>query len=229
MAFFSLLIVRKGCVSCLLHNEFVAGVYACAECSDPLFSSQTKFKHGSPWPAFTHPIHNNSVTKVPDDEEQPGALKVRKMAFLLLNTVVSSIIINHKHCYNSFYLWFFFFLRGEYKTIWDYTECGHSFRALFCLNISFNTFCSVLMLIFNIFSSIIALYPSTQRKEYTNFLPLYITRISQNLYLLSFQDDRYTNNHPKMTEIDLLKKSILSLLALHARKQPWTVLPNGGG
>jgi len=54
-------------------DHFEAGVYVCAKCSHPLFSSETKFAHGSPWPAFSNTITPDSLKKV---EERRGALKV---------------------------------------------------------------------------------------------------------------------------------------------------------
>lgn len=50
------------------------GTYACAKCGYELFSSKKKYKHSSPWPAFTETIHKDSVSKV---EESRGALKVK--------------------------------------------------------------------------------------------------------------------------------------------------------
>ena len=49
-----------------------------------LFSSATKYKHESPWPAFNQTFHKDSVTKV---EEKPGAYKVK-----FFNTPPSLII-----------------------------------------------------------------------------------------------------------------------------------------
>uniref|UniRef100_A0A3Q3W6C8 MsrB domain-containing protein n=1 Tax=Mola mola TaxID=94237 RepID=A0A3Q3W6C8_MOLML len=49
-------------------------IYACSKCAYQLFSSGSKYKHSSPWPAFTETIHEDSVTKY---EEAPGTYKVR--------------------------------------------------------------------------------------------------------------------------------------------------------
>ncbi|KPP58275.1 hypothetical protein Z043_123914, partial [Scleropages formosus] len=48
------------------------GVYVCSKCGNELFSSRSKFKHSSPWPAFSETIHENSVSKY---LERPGAFK----------------------------------------------------------------------------------------------------------------------------------------------------------
>jgi len=55
-------------------NHFVPGVYCCSECGYELFSSKQKFEHHSPWPAFSEPVHEDSVAK---HLESPGAFKVK--------------------------------------------------------------------------------------------------------------------------------------------------------
>jgi len=55
-------------------DHFEPGVYVCSKCDYELFSSETKYSHWSPWPAFTATLQKNSVKKL---EEIPGvALKV---------------------------------------------------------------------------------------------------------------------------------------------------------
>ncbi len=39
------------------------GVYKCAACGHPLFSSETKYDSGSGWPSFYDPIDSGNVTK----------------------------------------------------------------------------------------------------------------------------------------------------------------------
>lgn len=56
-------------------DNFDPGLYVCVECGYELFSSQAKYEHHTPWPAFTKTVHKDSVSKVPE-EGRPGALKV---------------------------------------------------------------------------------------------------------------------------------------------------------
>jgi peptide-methionine (R)-S-oxide reductase len=47
-------------------NEKGDGVYRCAGCGNPLFSSETKFESGSGWPSFTDPMFGEAVEARPD-------------------------------------------------------------------------------------------------------------------------------------------------------------------
>lgn len=40
-------------------NHYEKGIYYCAVCGAPLFSSDTKFKSGTGWPSFFNEIENN--------------------------------------------------------------------------------------------------------------------------------------------------------------------------
>uniref|UniRef100_A0A147B6B4 Methionine sulfoxide reductase B1b n=2 Tax=Fundulus heteroclitus TaxID=8078 RepID=A0A147B6B4_FUNHE len=48
----------------IYRDHFKPGIYACSNCTHPLFSSRAKFPHSSPWPAFTDTIREDSVTKM---------------------------------------------------------------------------------------------------------------------------------------------------------------------
>jgi len=50
----------------LLLNEHRNGVFACAGCDLPLFSSQTKYDSGTGWPSFWAPLPN-AVTEATDN------------------------------------------------------------------------------------------------------------------------------------------------------------------
>lgn len=53
---------------------YASGIYACSKCGYEIFSSSSKYKHTSPWPAFTETIHEDSVSK---HLEKRGAYKVQ--------------------------------------------------------------------------------------------------------------------------------------------------------
>jgi peptide-methionine (R)-S-oxide reductase len=42
-------------------DEHTPGLYRCAACGNPLFSSDTKFESGTGWPSFTNPVEDGSV------------------------------------------------------------------------------------------------------------------------------------------------------------------------
>ncbi|GAB3829047.1 peptide-methionine (R)-S-oxide reductase MsrB [Pontibacter rugosus] len=42
------------------------GIYACAACGNPMFSSKTKFDSGTGWPSFYAPISEKQVKEVQD-------------------------------------------------------------------------------------------------------------------------------------------------------------------
>lgn len=42
------------------------GIYACAACGNPMFTSQTKFDSGTGWPSFYAPISEKRVKEVDD-------------------------------------------------------------------------------------------------------------------------------------------------------------------
>jgi peptide-methionine (R)-S-oxide reductase len=50
-----------------LLDEHHHGLFVCAACGNPLFSSDTKFESGTGWPSFYQPIEPNRVSQVPDN------------------------------------------------------------------------------------------------------------------------------------------------------------------
>lgn len=55
-----------------LNNEKRAGVYRCANCGTPLFSSDAKYESGSGWPSFFRPIEPGVVT---EHEDRSGGMR----------------------------------------------------------------------------------------------------------------------------------------------------------
>lgn len=68
-----------GCNLCTCLLIF-AGIYVCPKCGHELFSAKAKYKHNTPWPAFTETVHDDSVSKENETEPQQSskakALKV---------------------------------------------------------------------------------------------------------------------------------------------------------
>ena len=55
-----------------LLNEHRAGIFACAGCDLPLYSSKTKFDSGTGWPSFWAPLPN-AVDEAEDNSLRHGA------------------------------------------------------------------------------------------------------------------------------------------------------------
>ena len=49
------------------HDNHKHGMYYCAACGLPLFSSDTKFESGTGWPSFYAPIDKTHVTEITDN------------------------------------------------------------------------------------------------------------------------------------------------------------------
>lgn len=54
-----------------LLNEHRAGIYRCAGCALPLFSSKTKYDSGDGWPSFYRPLANAILTRPDYELAQP--------------------------------------------------------------------------------------------------------------------------------------------------------------
>lgn len=48
------------------HDTKTTGLYRCAACHEPLFSSDTKYQSGTGWPSFTAPVASGSVATEED-------------------------------------------------------------------------------------------------------------------------------------------------------------------
>jgi peptide-methionine (R)-S-oxide reductase len=60
----------------LLNNKD-AGMYVCAACGQPLFSSNTKFESGSGWPSFYEAAQLEAVKLVDDDSLRAHRVEVQ--------------------------------------------------------------------------------------------------------------------------------------------------------
>ncbi len=49
------------------HDLKKEGVYTCAGCKTPIFSSETKFESGTGWPSFYKPLHQENLLDLPDN------------------------------------------------------------------------------------------------------------------------------------------------------------------
>ena len=54
-----------------------AGVYTCAGCGTPLFSSSTKYNSGSGWPSYTDPLSPDAVDELRDTSHGMTRTEVR--------------------------------------------------------------------------------------------------------------------------------------------------------
>ena len=53
------------------------GIFHCAVCNAPLFSTDTKFDSGTGWPSFTKPITKDAVTYIDDESHGMRRIEVR--------------------------------------------------------------------------------------------------------------------------------------------------------
>lgn len=71
-------VLREGGTEPPFSGEYVEcdkeGIYRCAGCYSPLFTSRDKFDSGTGWPSFTKPIISDAITQVKDET---GRVEVR--------------------------------------------------------------------------------------------------------------------------------------------------------
>ena len=63
-------VLREGGTERAFTGEYegnkAAGMYRCAGCGAPLFSSDTKYNSGSGWPSYTAPVEDGAVEELRD-------------------------------------------------------------------------------------------------------------------------------------------------------------------
>lgn len=74
-------VAREGGTEPAFTGEYVHthedGMYHCAVCGAPLFSSDTKFDSGSGWPSYTDPVFKDAVKLIDDDSHGMRRTEVR--------------------------------------------------------------------------------------------------------------------------------------------------------
>ncbi len=74
-------VAREGATEAPFTGEYVHtkedGMYHCAVCDAPLFSSLTKFDSGTGWPSFTDPANQGAVTLLDDNSHGMRRTEVR--------------------------------------------------------------------------------------------------------------------------------------------------------
>ena len=74
-------VAREGGTEPAFTGEYVHthedGMYHCAVCGAPLFSSETKFDSGSGWPSYTDPVFKEAVKLLDDDSLGEQRTEVR--------------------------------------------------------------------------------------------------------------------------------------------------------
>ena len=63
--------------SCKYNDHYEKGVYNCAGCGTPLFSSEAKYDHGTGWPSFTAPVDENHIEYLKDNSLFMKRIEVR--------------------------------------------------------------------------------------------------------------------------------------------------------
>ncbi|XP_078414787.1 methionine-R-sulfoxide reductase B1-A-like isoform X2 [Cetorhinus maximus] len=75
-------------------DHFEVGIYVCSKCGHELFSSQAKYNHSSPWPAFTRTIHPDSLSKRKEDRnalKSMDLLRKNKASMELWNFFINQL------------------------------------------------------------------------------------------------------------------------------------------
>jgi peptide methionine sulfoxide reductase msrA/msrB len=59
------------------NDHYEKGTYSCGACGTPLFSSQSKYDHGSGWPSFTAPLRKENIDHHEDNSHFMQRIEVR--------------------------------------------------------------------------------------------------------------------------------------------------------
>ncbi|HUD45017.1 MAG TPA: peptide-methionine (R)-S-oxide reductase MsrB [Patescibacteria group bacterium] len=58
----------------VLYNNHKSGMYECAACGTPLFSSNAKFDSGSGWPSFDNPMNKENI--ILQEDNSHGMMRI---------------------------------------------------------------------------------------------------------------------------------------------------------
>ena len=76
-------------------DEHRPGLYRCAACDTPLFSSDTKFESGTGWPSFYAALDPKAVIEVADDAYGMRRVEVR-CATAVATWAISSLMVRDR-------------------------------------------------------------------------------------------------------------------------------------
>ena len=60
----------------MFYDNHQDGIFLCAGCGLPLFSSAEKFDSGTGWPSFLRPVANENITSIPDHSHGMSRIEI---------------------------------------------------------------------------------------------------------------------------------------------------------